>query len=75
MRLLFLTALLGGLCSAVQAAPPGYQPPRRFYTASHQAYRRLPTKFSLGINMAYYNGDLKTISLAEGIVLKTQMPC
>jgi hypothetical protein len=58
MRLLFLTALLGGLCSAVQAAPPGYQPPRRFYTASHQAYRRLPTKLSLGINTAYYNGDL-----------------
>jgi hypothetical protein len=58
MRLLFLTALLGGMCSAVQAAPPGYQPPRRFYTASHQAYRRLPTRLTFGINTAYYNGDL-----------------
>jgi hypothetical protein len=58
MRLLFITALLGGLCSAVQAAPPGYQPPRRFYTAKHEAYRRLPTRFSIGINTAYYNGDL-----------------
>ena len=58
MRILFLTALLGGLSTTVQAAPPGYRPVRRFYTASHQAYRRLPTRFVLGFNTAYYNGDL-----------------
>jgi hypothetical protein len=73
MRLLFLTALLGGLCSAVQAAPPGYQPPRRFYTAKQQAYRRLPTRVSLGINTAYYNGDLtdrlKDNTLRVGLTL------
>ncbi len=58
MRFLFLTALLGGMCTAAQAAPPGYRPIRRFYTPSHQPYRRLPTRFSFGINTAYYSGDL-----------------
>jgi hypothetical protein len=58
-----LTALLSGslavgLSAPTLAAPADYHPPRHFYTASHQPYRRLPTRLALGFNLATYNGDL-----------------
>ena len=48
--------------TAAQASPPGYRPPRHFYTARHQPYRRLPLRLTLGGNLAYYNGDLTSKS-------------
>lgn len=58
-----LTALLSGSLAAgfaapVLAAPADYHPPRHYYTANHQPYRRLPTRLALGFNLASYNGDL-----------------
>ena len=54
-----LSALLGTSLLAAPAAPPlTYRPPRRFYTARHQPYRRLPTRLSFGLNLATYNGDV-----------------
>jgi hypothetical protein len=57
MRLPLLLALLGSSFSAL-AAPPGYHSPRRFLTASGQPYHRQPLRLNLGLNLAYYNGDL-----------------
>ena len=57
MRILLLSLLLGsGL--AVAAAPPGYHPPRRFLTPRGQPYHRPPLRLNLGLNGAYYNGDI-----------------
>lgn len=57
MRTLLLSLLLSSSLAAV-AAPPGYRPPRRFFTAIGQPYRRLPLRVNFGLNVAYYNGDL-----------------
>jgi hypothetical protein len=57
MRFPLLLALLGSSLTAV-AAPPGYHAPRRFLTPSGQPYHRLPLRLTLGLNLAYYNGDL-----------------
>lgn len=57
MRVPLLLALLGSSFSAI-AAPPGYHAPRRFLTPGGQAYHRQPLRLSLGLNLAYYNGDL-----------------
>ena len=57
MRFL-LTALLGTSLVAAQAAPADRRPPRRFYTPSHQPYRRPPARLTIGLNLATYNGDL-----------------
>lgn len=57
MRFFFLLALLGSSLAAT-AAPPGYHSPRRFLTASGQPYHRQPLRLSVGLNVAYYNGDL-----------------
>ncbi|MDO7884973.1 hypothetical protein [Hymenobacter cheonanensis] len=57
MRFSLLLALLGSSLSAI-AAPPGYHAPRRFLTPSGQPYHRQPLRLSLGLNLAYYNGDL-----------------
>jgi hypothetical protein len=53
-----LTALLGGSLAAAPAlaAPADYYPPRHFYTARHQPYRRPPAPLTFGA--AYYDGDL-----------------
>jgi hypothetical protein len=56
-----LTALLGGSLAAVApavAAPADYHPPRHFYTARHQPYRRPPARLTFGVGAAYYDGDL-----------------
>ncbi|RZK46596.1 MAG: hypothetical protein EOO59_19055, partial [Hymenobacter sp.] len=57
MRFSLLLALLGSSLTAV-AGPPGYHAPRRFLTPSGQPYHRLPLRLTLGVNLAYYNGDL-----------------
>jgi hypothetical protein len=57
MRTFLLSMLLSSSLAAV-AAPPGYHSPRRFLTAAGQPYRRLPLRLTLGLNIAYYNGDL-----------------
>lgn len=49
--------LLSSSLAAV-AAPPGYRTPHRFLTASGQPYHRSPLRLTLGVNTAYYNGDL-----------------
>ena len=60
MRTLLLTALLGGAVVAAHAQQRGgYRSPRRLHTVnSQQGYRRPPLCFSLGVNTAYYNGDI-----------------
>lgn len=58
MRTILLT-IVGSLSTlAALASPPGYRPPRRFYTAQHEAYVRPSARLVLGVNTAYYNGDL-----------------
>jgi hypothetical protein len=57
MRTFLLSMLLSSSLAAV-AAPPGYHSPHRFLTASGQPYHRLPLRLTLGLNVAYYNGDL-----------------
>ncbi|WP_223652258.1 hypothetical protein [Hymenobacter psoromatis] len=58
MRLLLLSTLLSLSLSAAAARPPGYHPPRRYFTASNQPYYRPPVRVNAGVNLAYYNGDL-----------------
>ena len=54
-----LLAIAGSLSTLVAlASPPGYRPPRRRYTAQREAYVRPPAHLVLGVNTAYYNGDL-----------------
>jgi hypothetical protein len=55
-----LTALLGSSLAAAPAlaAPADYSPPRHFYTAGHQPYRRPPARLTVGAGVAYYDGDL-----------------
>jgi hypothetical protein len=57
MRTFLLSLLLSSSLAAV-AAPPGYRPPRRFFTSTGQPYRRLPLRVNFGLNLGYYNGDL-----------------
>lgn len=57
MQKLLLTALLGSSLTAV-AGPPGYHSPHRYLTPSGQPYHRLPVRLNLGLNVAYYNGDI-----------------
>jgi hypothetical protein len=57
MRFPLLFALLGSSLTAL-AAPPGYHSPRRFLTPGGIPYHRQPLRLTLGVNMAYYNGDL-----------------
>lgn len=57
MRLPFLAILLATSLSAA-ARPPGYRPPRRYFTPSNQPYFRPPVRLNAGVNLAYYNGDL-----------------
>lgn len=59
MRSLLLTTLLGASLSAAYAAPPGYRPPRRFY-AANKPYSRPPLRLNVGLNVAYYRGDVTT---------------
>ena len=57
MRFPLLFALLGSSLTAL-AGPPGYHSPRRFLTPSNIPYHRQPLRLTLGVNLAYYNGDL-----------------
>jgi hypothetical protein len=57
MRTFLLSVLLGSSLAAV-AAPPGYHAPRRLLTPSGQPYHRQPLRLNVGLNVAYYNGDL-----------------
>lgn len=75
MRFILLTALLSGILSTAQAAPPGYHLPRSRYTSSNQLYHRPPVRLTFGGNLAYYNGDItnrlknNTLELGLGIGL------
>jgi hypothetical protein len=71
---LLLTALLGSHLLAAPAIPPGYQPPRRFYTPRLQAYRRPPARLTLGTSLDYYHGDLTDQFSGPGFSLGITRP-